>query len=492
MKIRALATYFFLLYGISIPVFARDFTGENSVATIAIVLSCFLISALLWTGRALLFNILLAFYLLRVYFTRPYVDMFLPNLQVDQLDYIASNNYFFNPADAAVVYLSLLSLLLAWFCGLHFVQPNKLTVASPPWIFRQVDKIVFDSRWSFWLVWLMLSVLNFRSPVDSWQTIATGEGGSVNFAFGLLTTSTINFVCLYTFILKGQSSFKKSSLILLVPVLIATLLGIVGGARSALFGPVIMAIYYWTLLNYHKYFNYRDLFRLAFLAPLSAIIILSGLLAQQLRPLLRSGADFSTIWTTFLSLIDFSVPGSPTIETFYFGMTELLHRLSSLKAAFLILNDHFIHDPWVTFNPIGSIMRIINDLVPGDPFANMLTINQLFDYIYHNNLLVYNSETWGIQGTLYLYFGYLFSPFVIFIVACMVGRHYRKLDAVVKISPSFAVFVISLFTQFVEFGTFERVIPVDIVRPLSSFLMLIFLSKLLRLLAPVKRTSHFS
>lgn len=466
---------------------AFDFVAENPVATLAMVLSCFVIAALLFSGRATLLNILIAFYVLRVYLTRPYVDIFLPELQNNQISYIVSLNSFYNAADAVVVYLSLLSLLLAWFCGLHVVKPKKHAVASTSWIFRQVDKIVLESYWPFWLVWLSLSVLNFKSPSESWQGIATGEG-SVLFAYGLFSTATINIVCLYAFIFKSRSGFKKASFILLIPILSSILIGIVSGSRSAFFGATILLLKYWIFLNYEKYVNHRDLFRMALLAPLFIVMLLSGLLAQLLRPLLLSGADFSAVWNTVEDSFDFSNANNPILNELYFGLTELLHRLSSLKAQFLILNDHFFYDPWELYNPIWTIMRIINDLLPGDLFANILTINQLFDYIYSNNLLTYNSETWSIQGTLYLYFGYWLSPAVVFWMACMVGRNYPKFEALVRMSPAFAAFIILLFSGFIENGTFERVIPVDIVRPLVSFLIFIISIKILGAMLPAKQT----
>jgi hypothetical protein len=322
LKIRELATSFFLLYGIFIPVLAFDFAEENPVATLAMIVSCFVIAALLWTGRALLLNILVAFYVMRVYLTRPYVDMLMPMLNGDQVDHIDNLNSFYNPADAAVVYLSLLSLLLAWFCGLHVIQPKKHSVASQPWIFRQVDKIVLEARWPFWLTWLSLSVLNHRPPTEVWQGIATGEGTTL-FAYGLFSTATINYVCLYTFFFKRHQGLKKVSLILLVPVLSSILMGIMGGSRAAIFVVVILAFIYWIFLNYNKYVNHRELFRIVLLVPLAAVVILSGLIAQILRSLLRSQADFSALWEVVVASLDFSNTNNPIIRLINSSITSI-------------------------------------------------------------------------------------------------------------------------------------------------------------------------
>jgi len=124
-----------------------------------------------------------------------------------------------------------------------------------------------------------------------------------------------------------------------------------------------------------------------------------------------------------------------------------------------------------------SIARIINDLVPGTIFPGLLSINQLFDYIYHNTILVYNSEMWGIQGTLYLYFGYILAPIVVIWLAVFTNRLYPSLERALMASPAFAAFFTILLFDIITNGTAERVIPVDIVRPIASFMIFLVLCK---------------
>ena len=491
MTVRVLAAVFFLLYGSIIPIAASDFMMENFVATLAMMASCYVIAVLLWSGRAVLLNILLAFYVLRIYLTRPYVDVFLPNLDETQSNYIRSNNLFFNSSDAAVVYLSLLSLLLAWLLGLLIAQSKQTLTVSPPWIFLQVDKIVMAASWPFWVVWVLLSMLNFKSATELWQGIATGESSSL-FAFGLLSTVTINFVCLCAYLLPRQVGVRQPSMILLVPLLISITLAVTGGSRGAVFIAIIFALSYWLFLNYGKRISRRDLSRIILLALFFPVVIFSGLIAQLLRPLARSGADAGAIWEITLKGLDLSDSNNPLIDSLYFGLTELLHRLSSLQAQFMILNDHFAHDPYETFNPLSTLMRLINELVPGDVFDDLLSINQLYNYIYHDQLVFYNSETWGLQSTLYLYFGFWLSPIIVFLMAYGLARHLTRLDILAKVSPAFAAFFILLFNEFIEFGSFERVIPVDIVRPLASFLAVILLVRLLHILFSAKQKFSLS
>ena len=489
MTIRALLAAFFLLYGLLIPVAAPAFMEANFFATQAMMGSCLVISVLLWSGRALLLNILIAFYVFKVYLTRPYVDVFLPKLNSGQMDYINFNNAYFNPSDAAVVYLSLLSLLLAWLFGLLIAQPKKTRVVTPPWIFRRMDQIVSTANFRFWLVLILLGVLTYTPSTEVWQWRSTGEGSPL-FAFGLLNMEIIYFACLAVFLVSLQPGVRKASPILVVPILVSAVLGTAGGGRGALFNVMIFTFLYWIYLNSGKRIGTRDLKRIIVLILLLPIVIFSGLSAQLISPLLRTGAgvaDPGIIWGEILASLDVFNPDNPLVTTVYFGLTELLHRVSSLQAQFLIMNDHFINIPWESYNPLQSMMRTINDLVPGELFPNMLGINQLFHHIYFNEGVTYSSHMWSIQGTLYLYFGLWLSPVIVVLMAYAVGRYYPQWGHLAKISPTFALFLIFLVNDLIENGTFERVIPVDVVRPLTSFLGVILLVKLADMLFAATR-----
>ena len=114
----------------------------------------------------------------------------------------------------------------------------------------------------------------------------------------------------------------------------------------------------------------------------------------------------------------------------------------------------------------------------------MLTINQLFDYIYHDTKLFYSSEMWGIQGTLYIYFGHILAPIIVFFIAILTNRLYPSLKKTLMASPAFAAFFTLLFFDIITNGTIERIIPVDIVRPLLSFVIFVVLYKALSLFLP--------
>ena len=99
---------------------------EYTVASLAMIGSCVLIAAILWIGRPVLINLLIALYVFRIYLTKPYITVFLHNLDASQLVHLEALHAFFIPRDAAVVYLSLFSLLLAWTLGLTITSPRRI------------------------------------------------------------------------------------------------------------------------------------------------------------------------------------------------------------------------------------------------------------------------------------------------------------------------------------------------------------------------------
>ena len=495
LTIKHFGVIFFLLYGLSIPIFSSTFVEENPAASAAMIACCCVIALLLYSGRALLCNLLISYYVWKVYLTRPYVDIFVGKLDRAQASYIIENNEFFNASDAAVVYASLLSLLLAWLLGLLTVSPRKSS-GHVYWIFRELDKIVLSLDWRLWFTLAAMFIITYQPSTELWESARRGvweESESAPLvAWGLLSMSTVFYVCLAGFLFSQQKRLGAKYYILLIPVSIEAILSVMGGGRSALFAVVVFTLAYWSYLNINRYVTYRDLVRLAGLVLLMPVVMFAGLLAQVIRPLLRTGVDGDVIWNAILVNVNIFNPENPLLQTVYFGVTELLHRVSSLQAQFMILNDHWINVPWDTFNPLATFQRVFNALWPGTMFPEMIDINRIFHHIYFDQFINYASHMFSIQGTLYLYFGLWISPVVVFSIAILTGRYSLTISELCSRSPAFATFFILLFLDLLGNGTLERVIPVDIVRPLVSFLVVICAVKVLHVLVPLKKHMKLS
>jgi len=444
-------------------------------ASIAMIGSCIIIALLFCSGRAVFINVIIAIYVLQNYLTRPFISIFEKYLPIKNLKYIESMNSFFNPEAAAVVYWSLLSLLFAWLMGLILLKNHhKDNYFSVPKIFTRIDQTVTKGGFSFILAFGLLFFLNYKSPESGLHGSITGEG-EATFLWGIASLSTINIVCLYAFLKRQHDKIKPPNYYLLVLALITSLSFALAGSRSAVYFLVVTFLVYWLALNIHKKWKLCSLLQSVSLLLIAALIaVISGLFAQVLRPLYRYTEHLDAA-DILMNLNYESIISNK--ENLLFGITQLLHRLSALMAQFYILNDWYIYDPWQYYNPITSLMRVINELVPGDIFPGILTINQLFNYIYFGTDIHYASEMWGIQGSLYLYFGHFGAPIVVFLLAIMVNRFYPTLKKALLASPAFAAFFTIFFFDIITNGTAERVIPVDIVRPIMSFIILIFLYK---------------
>lgn len=490
MTARKLGAGFFCLYGLFIPILASDFMQHNYLATVAMVSCCLVLSVLLLVRRCELFNVLIAFYVFKVYLTRPYVDIFVDKLSESQLLYIEAYDSFFNAPEAAVIYFGMLSLLISWLVGVIISRPNHPREARLPRVFGWIDHLVKNSDWRFWIVFIFMVYLNYVPATVSWQGIASfGDESTALFAFGLTNPNMIGTVCLITFLYFLSFNDGPKPWMLLFPAIYSILISTASGSRGGAFLMLIYTILSLVILNYDKRLNISIKGTLVTGASLIAlpIVIFAGLLAQSLKPLLRSlDVNNSALIDVFVRNINIFDPDNLILRNIYFGVTELLHRLSALEAQFYILGDHFINSPSV-FNPLSSLMRAVNDLLPGSVFPGMLTINQLFNHIYFDEFSQYSSSMWGIQGTLYLYVGLWLSPFIVFLMAFFLSRRWNSIKLYVQRSPAFMTFIIILSLAVLENATIERVLPVDIVRPLVSFAIFTGLVRVLYAIFPRKR-----
>jgi len=475
MTTRRLLISFFLLYGLIILIFAREFVAQNISASIAMIGSSMIVAILLWSKRATFINVILAFYVFQSYLTRPFISIFEKELSPKNLQYIEQYSSYFSPEACAVVYWSLFSLLFAWLMGLILLRgPQKDSHFYPPKIFIRIDQAIIKGGFPFILAFSLLLILNYRSIGSGLRGSITGEDTTL-FLWGLASLATISVVCLYVFLLRRHFQLKPCRSYLVVLSLVSVLGSALSGSRSSVYVFIIIGLCYWLILNISKKWTLGSLFKASsLLFILLTIAAISALFAQALRPMYRYAESFNA--SDILSVIDFQ---SVVLvkENILFGITQLLHRLSALQAQFYVLNDWYVHDPLQYYNPVQAFMRIVNDLFPGDIFPGILTINQLFNYIYFGTYIHYASETWGIQSTLYLYFGHIGAPIVVFLLALLINHYYPVIEKALIISPAFAAFIILFLFDFFSNGTAERVIPIDVVRPIASFIIFLFLCK---------------
>jgi len=484
MTTRRLIIGFFVLYALLIPVLAREFVKQNTSAAAAMIGCTIIIAFLLWSKRVVVLNLLIAFYVFQNYLTRPFISVFEGGLSLESLLYIEVLGSYETPHAAAVVYWGLFSLLLAWSIGLLLLpSPRRNDPFSIPKVFTKLDAVMMRNGLPLVGAIALLFVLNYTSPESGLRGATSGEGESL-FLFGLASLSTVSIACLYAFLRERHAGLRRASYLLLVPPLLEVGRVFLGGSRGAMFHFLVVGLVYWLLLEYDREWRPLALAKAALVSAAAIVATIGvGLFAQVLGPLYRytTSVDLADI----LEILSFDAV-IRTGDALLFGVTELLYRLSSLSAQFYILNDWYVYEPWQHYNPVAAMMRVINALMPGDVFLGMLSINQLFNYVYFGTPVYYASEMWSIQGTLYLYFGHLGAPVVVLVLAIIANQLYPWLHQSVRASPALAAFVIPLMLDIMTNGTAERIIPVDIVRPLASFVIFILIYGSFSLILPTR------
>ena len=315
----------------------------------------------------------------------------------------------------------------------------------------------------FWGSFLLLMVLSYQDPTKGLASATEGGDGGGLFLWGLSSLTIITYVCLFEFLKKRSAglALKRIDYLLLLPAFFEFTQSAIAGSRSALFKYLIVGVAYWLYLYRQKIWKILAMVKASVIATLFlGLTIVLGLFSQALRPLLKYQVGISL--DAILEVVNWDT---------VIRNKELLYRLADLKAPFLILNNLYVHEPFQYYNPLATTMRIINDLIPGTVFSNVRSINQLFEFIYEDRDVFYSSEMWHIQGTLYIYFGHFFAPIIVLLFAIITAYLYPTLEKYFKLSAAFSAFVILLLFDLFENGTAERIMLVDIVRPVMSIII---------------------
>ena len=85
-----------------------------------------------------------------------------------------------------------------------------------------------------------------------------------------------------------------------------------------------------------------------------------------------------------------------------------------------------------------------------------------------------------------MYFGHYIAPLVVFYIVLI---FYPYIEKLLISSPSFAVIYISILLGILTNGTIERVVTVNIVRPLASIILFVLLFRLVSLFVPTMQSN---
>ena len=471
MTLPRLITVLLLLYTLLIPVLAQGYIQQYESAAVAMMGSGIILAFLFWSGRAFVLNLLIAAYVFEVYLIRPYISLFEGALSAESLSYIRGLHPYETPESAAVVYWSLFSLLLAWALGLLlFPTPRREKPVSVPRVFRMLDAVMLRNGLPFLAGYVLLFVLNYQSPESGIRGTQTAEGGAT-FLLGLASLQVVSMACLFFFLRELHDGRRRPPYLILLAPLISVLQSGLSGSRSAIFTIFVSSLMYWLFLDSYRTWKGLTLIKTALISTAGIVVSIGGaLFAQVLRPLYRYSESVSFV--DILNVLSYRAV-IDTQDVLFRGVTELLYRMNALKGQFYILNEWHVHDPSEYTGPIKTVMRTMNDMAPGELFPGLLTVNQVFDYVYTGVQVYYNSEPIGSQGILYLNFGHLGSFVVVLALGVIAIQSYPWLAQSMRASPALAAMAIGLSAGILYTGWIERIISVYLVRPPINFLIFV-------------------
>ena len=106
-------------------------------------------------------------------------------------------------------------------------------------------------------------------------------------------------------------------------------------------------------------------------------------------------------------------------------LLNILNRFTEPDVPMRIMNDMQLI-PVGDLLSVGSMMkRIINGLVPGDLFPDIMPPQYLFDHIYIGSFVGFNAQEWGIWEYFYVMFGYGGGLMCLFLVMVAAGVLWR-------------------------------------------------------------------
>jgi hypothetical protein len=466
MSIGQLLTAVFLSYGCLVGLLGPLAFGEQFGPTAYVQGAVSIILAVMFhTRRCFALNFIIAWYVGSTYLLLPWVHRFEAYVTWEQANHLRSLISFHDPETALRANGLLLFCLVAWTMGLMLAPSNSIAgVVRAPRLFRAIDEQVLQRRLSFWIVLVCLVAFQYRhSILYGWGALATGSSEVKPLLFfGLLDPIFIIHAGLLLFARAYARGREPRPYALLLPVASIVVLQTFTGSRGAIYMPGILVLCYLVALKGPRARVRLRLVALAAPAVLAAFLV--GAFANTAKPLWRSATQPSEIRDF---LVEEATSGR-LLENGLFSTATLISRLADLTGPYHVVNDMQVQEPWAHVNPLQIVMRTVNDLVPGVVFPGMLTINQIFDWIYYGAVVPYASAYWGVLAFPYLYFGF-WSPLVFFFLGLVSSVVYVRGLARVRSSPAYAAFWISLMLEVISNGTFERVVVVDIVRVVLSY-----------------------
>ncbi|MDH5542733.1 MAG: hypothetical protein OEY64_07190 [Nitrospinota bacterium] len=269
------------------------------------------------------------------------------------------------------------------------------------------------------MIFLVLSsyslYLNYYYSIGRHYSASVDTG--LNFLNIFKNTSWIFYISLayVSFFWGILKRYQKKIVILTIVLIIAS--SIAQGSRSYIYVYFILAILIKTVTG-------GD-FKVAFKKTIFAIlIIITAITSYPIALGIRNAGRAENYSVANLAKqIKYAYFAN---ENPYGVMTmDIISRLTMIEPSFRILNDLEVNSVEDNVTVIGDIKRIINGMVPGDLFSDVIYHTRLYAYVYQGNYIRYNTVEWGYYEYCYALFGTFGGLIFVLFISAVLGSIWK-------------------------------------------------------------------
>lgn len=340
-----------------------------------------------------------------------------------------------------------------------------------------------------YIIFMLITMYNLSR--FGYGSISGQEMNAIHTLYGVINPEIIMHISLIIIIFQWNRLSKSYKGILLFIILSFAAFRVAGGSRSALYGFLILLIYYSSLFKKNFLVNKRVIFMVIMLIVLSIFLYPIGkrikevIIYQSLLGYTYS-SDVLTTVRDIKGIVSFSDILRDFINNQRVFSLEIIDRLSDMGGQLRIINDTQVVPVEEHINLINIIKRIINDMVPGDVFTDVLATQHVYQVVYLGFVPVYGGEIYSLFGVYYVLFGYAGALIALFFTSTIIGYWWRKLQiSHIPLRPIIIGLFLITFDALLQNELMEGWFVNRVYRPILSLVLIFFLITVVPYLADI-------
>ncbi len=339
-----------------------------------------------------------------------------------------------------------------------------------------------------YIIFMVITIDNLRR--FGYGSISGQEMDAINTLYGVINPEPILHIALIIIVFQWNKLSRSNKNILLFIILSLAVFRVVGGSRSALYALLMPTIYFLSLFKKNFLVNKRAIFMVVVLIVLSLLLYPIGKGFKEMFHYMsvpNESITFANVRET-ISVLDIMSDFFDRQKQF---SLEIIDRLSDMGAQLRITNDMQVVPVEDHINLINIIKRIINDMVPGEVFTDVVRTQSVYHVVYFGIVPDYGGEIYSLFAVYYVLFGYGGALIALFFTSTIIGYYWRKLlISHIPIRPIIIGFCLLSFDWLLQNELMEGWFVNRVYRPFFSLIFTLFLLTFLSNLLNIFRLIH--